>query len=174
MVLYVKILTPLGEMVLASEEDALCGAWFVGQKYFPDLTGFRPPEGKQSKQSKQSKQKSGPLALAAEELERYFAGELRRFTVPLRPRGTPFQKSVWSCIADIPYGELSSYGALAAKLGTGARAVGSATGRNPISVIVPCHRVVGSGGAITGYAGGLDRKKALLRQERQETLSPNL
>ena len=85
--------------------------------------------------------------------------------MPLRPVGTPFQQKVWTGIAQIPYGLLSSYGSLAAKLKTGARAVGSATGRNPISIFIPCHRVVGYSGAITGYGGGLDKKRALLTME---------
>jgi len=149
---YVKVPTPMGEMLLASDGTALCEAHFVGGKYCPS-----PAELKNSK--------SGLLERAAHELELYFAGKLREFTVPLRPVGTPFQQKVWAGIAEISYGRLLSYGALAAKLKTGARAVGSATGRNPISIFIPCHRVVGSSGAITGYGGGLDRKRALLTLE---------
>ena len=150
---YVNISTPIGEMVLISDGTSLCGAYFIGGKYFPSL-----PEGGNSK--------NNLLGQAARELELYFAGKLRVFTVPLRPAGgTPFKQRVWAGIAEISYGRLLSYGALAAKLNTGARAVGSATGRNPLSIFVPCHRVVGHDGAITGYGGGLDRKRFLLALE---------
>ena len=150
---YIKISTPVGEMFLASDGTALCGAYFVGEKRtpLPDRLGRG--------------QKSELLEQAAHELERYFAGELREFTVPLRPVGTPFQERVWAGIAAIPYGRLSSYGKLAANLTTGARAIGSATGRNPINIFIPCHRVVGYAGAITGYGGGLGKKRALLAME---------
>jgi len=145
------ISTPIGEMLLASDGTSLCEANFVGGKYAPP-----PPE---------REQKDDLLELAERELALYFAGKLREFTVPLRPVGTPFQQKVWAGIAGISYGRLLSYGSLAAKLKTGARAVGSATGRNPISIFIPCHRVVGYDGAITGYGGGLDRKRALLTLE---------
>ena len=145
--------TPIGEIVLSSDGTALCGLNFAGGKYFPSLPDR--PAG----------QKNDLLEHTAHELKLYFAGKLREFTVPLRLAGTPFQQKVWAGIAEIPYGRLTSYGELAAKLKTGARAVGSATGRNPISIIIPCHRVVGYGGAITGYGGGLDRKRALLTLE---------
>jgi methylated-DNA-[protein]-cysteine S-methyltransferase len=105
---------------------------------------------------------------AAFELECYFKGELRRFSVPLRPQGTPFQQKVWKGIAEIGYGCTASYGHLAARLNSSPRAVGSATGRNPLSLFVPCHRVVGSDGFLTGYAGGLERKEALLTLEGVE------
>ena len=147
------ISTPLGEMVLTSDGTALCEVNFVGSKYLPSLP------------DRQEGQKDGVLEQAAHELELYFAGKLREFTVPLRTAGTPFQQKVWAGIAEIPYGRLVSYGDLAANLKTGARAVGSATGRNPISIIIPCHRVVGYNGAIAGYGGGLDRKRGLLTLE---------
>lgn len=86
--------------------------------------------------------------------------------VPLAPRGTAFQRRVWDALLAIPYGETRTYGELAAALGSSARAVGSAVGKNPVSVIIPCHRVLGAGGSLTGYAGGLDRKRALLALER--------
>ena len=151
---HLKISTPMGEMLLLSDGTALCEAHFTGGKHCPS-----PPDSSVG-------QENDLLEKAAHELELYFAGKLREFTVPIRPAGgTPFQQRVWTGIAEIPYGRLLSYGALAAKLKTGARAVGSATGRNPISIIIPCHRVVGYNGAITGYGGGLDRKRALLTLE---------
>ncbi|MDR2522654.1 MAG: methylated-DNA--[protein]-cysteine S-methyltransferase [Synergistaceae bacterium] len=149
---YAKVSTPLGEMFLVSEESALCGAWFVGQKYFPSLENWQERE-------------NSVLKAAAQELRLYFAGKLRKFSIPAHPVGTAFQQKVWMAIAEIPYQHVSSYGELAAKLGSSPRAVGAATGRNPVSLFIPCHRVVGSDGAITGYAGGLDKKKALLALE---------
>ncbi|MDR1621527.1 MAG: methylated-DNA--[protein]-cysteine S-methyltransferase [Synergistaceae bacterium] len=164
---WMRCSTPLGEMLLASDESApdepalgkpaLCGAWFVGQKYFPSMAGWR-------------ERKTALFEKAAFELQRYFEGGLRRFTVPLRPRGTPFQQKVWAGIAEIGYGRTVSYVRLAARLKSSPRAVGSATGRNPLSLFVPCHRVVGSGGLLTGYAGGLKRKEALLTLEGIDVL----
>ena len=111
--------------------------------------------------------RSDHLDRAQEQLASYFAGRLRRFAVPLDPRGTPFQRQVWAALAAIPYGETRSYGAVAAAIGqpTASRAVGAANGRNPVSIIVPCHRVVGSGGGLTGFAGGLEAKRRLLSLE---------
>ena len=153
---WMKCSTPLGEMLLASDGSALCGAWFLGQKYFPLLAGW----------TEQKKEQSDALfKKAAWELQRYFGGQLRCFTVPLRPQGTPFQQKVWARIAEIGYGRTSTYGQLAEALGSSPRAVGAATGRNPLSLFIPCHRVVGSEGFLTGYAGGLKRKKALLKLE---------
>ena len=150
--------SPLGEILLAAEDGALCGLWFVGQKY----EGAGLPAG------------SGPGSASADPalekaqawLASYFAGENPKIDFPLAPRGTAFQRRVWAALADIPRGETSSYGALAERLGCGsARAVGSAVGRNPISVLIPCHRVLGANGSLTGYAGGLERKRALLKLE---------
>jgi methylated-DNA-[protein]-cysteine S-methyltransferase len=140
-------------MLLASDGSALCGAWFAGQKYFPACDGWTEAG------------ETGALREAVRELERYFAGDLKAFSVPLAPRGTPFQERVWACIAGIPYGRTESYGALATRLGSGPRAVGAATGRNPVSLFIPCHRVIGGGGHITGYAGGLEKKRSLLALE---------
>jgi methylated-DNA-[protein]-cysteine S-methyltransferase len=109
-----------------------------------------------------------PFARVRDQLEAYFAGELTEFDVSLDlDKATPFRRSVWSALLEIPYGETVSYGELAGRLGvpTAARAVGAANGSNPISIIVPCHRVIGSGGDLTGYAGGLERKRYLLRHE---------
>jgi methylated-DNA-[protein]-cysteine S-methyltransferase len=100
------------------------------------------------------------------QLDEYFAGERTTFDLPLAPQGTPFETRVWESLRAIPYGETRSYGELAKELGSSPRAVGGANGRNPISIIVPCHRVIGADGDLTGYAGGLDAKRALLDHER--------
>ena len=150
-----RIDTPLGPMTLAATAQGLAGAWFDGQAHHPgELAAPVQP--------------SHPwLQQAAQELAAYFAGTRNVFGVPLDPQGTAFQHSVWLALRGIPSGQLHSYGALAQQLGrpAAARAVGAAVGRNPLSVIVPCHRVVGGSGALTGYAGGLHRKQALLALE---------
>lgn len=112
------------------------------------------------------------LPEVASQLTEYFAGRRTRFSVPVKLIGTPFQQEVWTALQDIPYGETTTYGELAQLLGKpqAARAVGLANGKNPISIIVPCHRVVGSTGDLTGYGGGLDRKRRLLAHERADTL----
>lgn len=109
------------------------------------------------------------LVETARQLDAYFAGTLTRFTVPLDARGTAFQKSVWAALLNIPFGETRSYGAIARDIGrpTASRAVGAANGRNPISIIAPCHRVIGSGGALTGFAGGVAVKRWLIAHERR-------
>jgi methylated-DNA-[protein]-cysteine S-methyltransferase len=155
---YMKTLTPLGEMLLVSDGSALCGAWFGGQKYFPVYDGPVRGDWPEARED-------DVLRKAAWELERYFAGDLRVFSVPSAPRGTPFQEKVWAGIAEIPYGRTESYGALAARLRSGPRAVGAATGRNPVSLIIPCHRVIGGDGHLTGYASGLEKKRRLLTLE---------
>lgn len=147
--------TPLGPLTLAATTKGLAGAWFDDQAHHPGVLDA-PVNGGQRW-----------LAQAAFELGEYFAGQRRSFEVPLDPQGTPFQASVWLALQRIACGQLHSYGAIAQEIGrpAAARAVGAAVGRNPISVIVPCHRVVGSDGALTGYAGGLPRKEALLSLE---------
>ena len=150
--------SPLGEILLAAEDGALCGLWFVGQKYEgAGLTAGSTP---------------GPVSAdpvlekAQAWLESYFDGANPEIGFPLAPRGTAFQRRVWAALTDIPHGQTRSYGALAERLGCGsARAVGAAVGRNPISVLIPCHRVLGANGSLTGYAGGLERKRALLKLE---------
>ena len=150
------IATPLGKLLLARTATGLAGVWFEGQKHHPAPLGaaHRPHDAL--------------LRRAAEQLLAYFAGGALEFDVPLDLRGTPFQRSVWQALLAIPGGETRSYGEIAKALGTpsAVRAVGAAVGRNPVSVIVPCHRVVGSDGSLTGYAGGVDRKRALLVLER--------
>ncbi len=149
--------SPLGEMLLASDGDALSGAWFDGQRH-------QPPIGP----AWQQRPDLPVLRRAAAELAEYFAGERFAFDVPLAPVGTPFQRDVWRAIASVPYGGTIAYRELAARAGRpqSIRAAGAATGRNPLSIIVPCHRIVGADGALTGYAGGLTRKRALLALER--------
>lgn len=143
-------------MVLACSEAGLCGAWFVGQRHFdgPATHWIRDDQ-------------HPLLREAATQLRTWYAGQRRDFDLPLSPTGTPFQQSVWAELARIPYGSTRRYGEVATSLGrpTASRAVGAATGRNPLSVFIPCHRLVGRGGAPTGYAGGLARKRALLAFE---------
>ncbi len=160
---YTATLTsPLGPLLLAAEGEAVTGLWLDGQKYY--AAGL-PEQIREDP--------SHPLLRTAGEwLDRYFAGERPDpFLLPLSPRGSGFQKLIWSLLREIPWGETVTYGALAlraeAGLGrrTSARAVGSAVGRNPISILIPCHRVLGTDGRLTGYAGGLGRKEWLLRHE---------
>ena len=148
--------SPLGEMVLASDGKTLTGAWFDGQRH-------QPPIGP----AWQRRHDLPVLHRAAAELAEYFAGERTCFALPLAPVGTPFQRDVWTAIANVPYGETIAYRELAARVGRpeSIRAAGAATGRNPLSIIVPCHRIVGADGALNGYAGGLARKRALLALE---------
>jgi methylated-DNA-[protein]-cysteine S-methyltransferase len=150
-----RISTPLGPMTLAATAQGLAGAWFDGQAHHPGELVAPVLPGQPW------------LQQAAQELAGYFAGTRQGFDVPLDPQGTAFQHSVWHALCGIERGQLHSYGALARQLGrpAAARAVGAAVGRNPLSVIVPCHRVVGGDGALTGYAGGLHRKQALLALE---------
>lgn len=147
-----KTSTPLGEMLLAEKNNALIGAWFLGQKYFP-----LPAEWIEDA--------NALLKRAAEELDRYFNRNLKVFSVPLAPQGTTFQKRVWQQITAIPHGKTLSYGEIAQALSSSARPVGTATGRNPLSLFIPCHRVIGKNGSLTGYAGGLEKKKYLLELE---------
>ena len=153
--------SPLGRMLLAADGDGLAGAWFYGQRYF--ARGLEDDE-------KNVELEAPALAAARRWLDAYFAGERPSAAdVPLAPRGTAFQRRVWDALLAIPYGETRTYGELAAALGSSPRAVGSAVGKNPVSVIIPCHRVVGADGSLTGYAGGLDRKCALLELELEST-----
>ena len=154
-------ISPLGRILLAAEDGALTGLWFAGQKY----EGRGLPESCVSV----SPDREEILAAAAEWLDSFFAGEIPELNFSLRPKGTPFQLRVWKALTEIPYGKTVSYGQLAEKLGCrSARAVGSAVGKNPISLIIPCHRVIGADGSLTGYAGGIDRKKQLLALEQTQ------
>jgi len=155
----------LGTMVLASDGDALTGAWFDGQRH-------QPAQGP----SWERRPRLSILLRAEAELAEYFAAERTVFTLPLAAAGTPFQREVWSAIAAVPYGETTAYRELAERIGRPAsiRAAGAATGRNPLSIIVPCHRVLGADGTLTGYAGGLDRKRALLALESRARAAPSV
>ena len=149
--------SPLGEILLTFDDASLLGLYFVGQKDQPAVAADWVRDDVH------------PLAVrTAGDLARYFAGEPVVFDVPIRFRGTPFQVAVWEALRAIDRGDTVSYAELARRVGVPAavRAVGAAVGRNPISIFVPCHRVVGSDGSLTGYAGGLPRKTALLRLER--------
>ncbi|MEK6353919.1 MAG: methylated-DNA--[protein]-cysteine S-methyltransferase [Burkholderia cenocepacia] len=156
--------SPLGDIAVRIEDDALTGLYFVGQKYFPSLAIVRDADADALARS--------PVARrVAEEIAEYFTGARDTFTVPIHLRGTAFQRRVWQELLAIPFGELVSYGDITERVGlpmSGARAVGGAVGRNPVSIIVPCHRVVGASGSLTGYAGGIDRKRALLSLEGAE------
>ena len=157
-----RIDTPLGPLTLAATSKGLAGAWFDGQAHHPGMLDA-PVDAQQRW-----------LAQAAQELDGYFAGRRHSFDVPLDPQGTAFQASVWLALRRIACGQLHSYGAIAEEIGNpaAARAVGAAVGRNPISVIVPCHRVIGRDGSLTGYAGGVPRKQALLKLEGAQLQGP--
>lgn len=158
MMLYRQIYrSPLADMVLLSDEKALRGAWFIGQKHF--MTGAEGPVADMP---------CAVLQDAAAWLDAYFAGKRPEPAVlALDPKGTPFQRRVWQQLRKIPYGETTTYGELARQLGQpkAAQAIGNAVGRNPLSVIIPCHRVLGTDGTLRGYAGGLAIKEALLLNE---------
>ncbi len=145
--------SPIGLLTLVATEGVLSGLYMVDQRHRPALELPRDDHA---------------LPAARQQLAAYFAGELKDFDVPVALAGTPFQQQVWEALKTIPYGDTWSYGELAARLGRPAasRAVGLANGRNPVSVVVPCHRVVGSNGSLTGYGGGLARKTWLLALER--------
>ena len=151
--------TPMGPLVVAASGRGLRGLWFEGQRHFDGraVEWVDDPA-------------DATIRATTAQLTAYFAGSLRQFELPLDPLGTPFQRAVWNAISRVPYGSTQSYSALAADAGAAgsARAAGAATGRNPLSIVVPCHRIVGAQGALTGYAGGLDRKRALLALERGE------
>lgn len=152
--------SPLGPLTLAARDGALLGLWMEGQKYFG--AGLLIP----GEVSMAAWDECEALARARAWLERYFAGEKPSPSeLDLAPQGTPFQRAVWSLLCELPYGQLTSYGELARRLGASPRAVGSAVGRNPISIIIPCHRVISASGELTGYAGGLERKRWLLEHE---------
>jgi len=144
-----KFASPVGSLWLCSDGEAVTGLHFHEQHGAP---GDHLPLHSAAKQ----------------QLAEYFAGERKGFVLPLRPEGTPFQRAVWRALETIPYGETRSYGQIAAAVGNGkaSRAVGMANNRNPISIIIPCHRVIGSTGKLVGYGGGLEKKMALLELEK--------
>lgn len=151
---YSVLATPIGPITIVSDGDAVT---HLMMRPAADLIA-RPGEWVEN---------DAALSAAREQIVAYFAGELRQFSLPLRPRGTPFQMQVWAALRRIPFGETRSYGALAASIGQpgSARAVGAANRTNPIGIIVPCHRVIGADGTLTGYAGGIERKRFLLEHE---------
>ncbi|MBE7941744.1 MULTISPECIES: methylated-DNA--[protein]-cysteine S-methyltransferase [Ramlibacter] len=147
---------PLGPMLLAASDSGIAGIWFEGQRHMPDTRGWT------------LKDTHPLLTQAVAQLQDYFAGRRAGFDLPLDlSAGTGFQQGVWRALLGVPHGRTTTYGELGRLLGRerGMRAVGAAVGRNPVSVVVPCHRVLGKDGSLTGYAGGLERKDALLRLE---------
>ena len=154
---YTQIESPLGPLLLAADDAGLRQILFV--------------HGRHSAKPEPSWQKDPtPLQPVIDQLHAYFAGDLETFDLPLAPEGTPFQQSVWRNLCDIPYGETISYGELATRIGNpkASRAVGLANGSNPIPIVIPCHRVIGANGKLTGYGGGLPIKEKLLALERRQ------
>lgn len=154
---YDYVETPLGRMLVMSDAGRLVGLHFREDRHQP------MPEQAWTRDSGDA-----VIERTRYQLAEYFAGTRREFDVPMEPRGTPFQQRVWTVLTEIPYGTTTTYGRMARRLGqpTATRAVGAANGRNPISILVPCHRAIGADGSLTGYAGGLERKKALLELEQ--------
>lgn len=150
---YTVLDSPIGRLTLSSDGEALTGLHM--EPYEPALDWRRDP---------------APFKQATDQLDAYFAGERRTFDFPLAPAGTPFQMSVWKALRSIPYGEVRSYGQIAHEIGNpkAVRAVGRANGSNPIAIVVPCHRVIGANGTLTGFGGGIDRKVRLLALEGLE------
>ncbi|WTP61381.1 methylated-DNA--[protein]-cysteine S-methyltransferase [Streptomyces phaeochromogenes] len=149
--------SPYGPLTLVATDGVLSGLYMTDQRHRPPEETFGDPD-------------DTPFTETIDELRAYFAGELKEFSIQLHLDGTPFQRSVWAQLQKIPYGETRSYGELADALGNpnASRAVGLANGKNPLGIIVPCHRVVGANGSLTGYGGGLERKRQLLDFERGE------
>jgi methylated-DNA-[protein]-cysteine S-methyltransferase len=154
---YTQIDSPIGPLLLAGDDTGLRQIEFMNSKR------AHPPD-------QEWQQDPRPLKEAIRQLRAYFAGKLESFDIPLAPEGTPFQQTVWRRLCDIPYGETISYGELARRIGNpnASRAVGLANGSNPIPIIIPCHRVIGSNGKLTGYGGGLPIKEKLLALERRQ------
>lgn len=159
-VLHTVVASPVGDLTLVADGAALVGLYFEGHKRPPRLAGLGPRVAG----------RDPAFAAPIGQLTEYFAGERREFELELAPRGSDFERKVWGLLTKIPYGEKRTYGELAAELGDpgAAQAVGNANGWNPISIVVPCHRVVGASGALTGYAGGVSRKRFLLSLEEPE------
>jgi len=160
MIQYCEIISPLGKMLAAARDDKLVGLWFYGQKYFPATSGGSKKETQ-----------AGIFASLQNQLTEYFARKRQVFDLPLAPEGSPFRMQTWLLLQKIPFGETVTYGELATSLAApegkppAAQAVGSAVGHNPLSILIPCHRVLAKDGKLTGYAGGLDKKAALLQLE---------
>ena len=157
--------SPLGMIYMAADDDVLKGVWFEGQKYFASGLDKNETEDKETPVLKQTK----------EWLDLYFAGKEPEFLPPLAPEGSEFQKKVWKILLMIPYGKTMTYGEIGRKVAEmsgkktmSAQAVGGAVGHNPISILIPCHRVVGTNGSLTGYAGGIEKKIGLLKLEQTD------
>lgn len=152
--------TALGQTIIAANEHGLTGLWFVDQRHFAGIQADWLPE------------ETPVLKQAKQQVLAYFAGDLQQFDLPLAPQGTPFQERVWQALQQIDYGTTCSYADIAQQLNQpkAVRAVGAAVGKNPLSIIIPCHRVLGSQKQLTGYAGGLERKKWLLNLEQTTRL----
>ena len=152
---YSVMSSPLGELTLTANQQGLTGVWFDTDRHQQNREGWL--------------RNDATLAEGCRQLEQYFAGTRRAFDLPLATLGTEFQRQVWGALCSIPFGETRSYGMQAQMIGKPAavRAVGLANGKNPLSIIVPCHRVIGASGALTGYAGGIERKRWLLAHEAQ-------
>ncbi len=150
--------SPLGDILLAAEETGLVGSWFAAQKYYGSTL-----------HSSAAAQENPVLTDAKRWLDIYFSGKEPDFLLPLQLKGTAFQLRVWEILRTVPYGQTVTYSQIAKQISPSmsAQAVGGAVGRNPIAIIVPCHRVVGADGSLTGYAGGTDKKAALLRMEKE-------
>ena len=154
--------SPLGSILLASDGEFLTGLWFINQKYYAKNL------------DNDALEKSLEIfALTKKWLDLYFKGLNPDFNIPIKFYGTDFQNRVWQSLLDIPYGYTTTYGKLARLLHTSARAIGTAVGKNPISIIVPCHRVVGKNNSLTGYAGGIDKKEYLLKLESTNIANNN-
>lgn len=157
---WVEVASPVGPLTLVGDGRSLTGVWFEGHR--PSTGTVDRPDGVQAGDDP-------VLAAAADQLAEYFSGGRTVFDLPVQARGTAFQHRVWAALREIPYGETVGYGDIARRLGLGpaaSRAVGLANGANPVSVVVPCHRVIGADGTLTGYGGGLERKRFLLDLER--------
>jgi methylated-DNA-[protein]-cysteine S-methyltransferase len=155
---HVTVPSPVGPLTIVAAGGKITGLYMDAQRHAPEPESFGLPADPAEE----------PFAAAAAQLRAYFDGGLTEFDLPLSPVGTEFQRRVWAGLRAIPYGETVSYGELASRLGSPAasRAVGLANGKNPIAIVVPCHRVIGADGSLTGYGGGLDRKQFLLALER--------
>ncbi|WP_018685860.1 methylated-DNA--[protein]-cysteine S-methyltransferase [Actinokineospora enzanensis] len=152
---YTTVGSVIGELLLTGDGTSLTGVYMgLDHRHFTGIGADWVPD-------------PAPFRAVAAQLAAYLAGELREFDLPLAPRGTPFQREVWTALTTIPWGHTTTYGSLAHRLGrpTGSRAVGMANGRNPVSIVIPCHRVIGADGSLTGYGGGLPRKRHLLALE---------
>jgi len=156
---YTKLSSPIGELLALSDGESLTGLYYENHRRGPIQTA-------------NLRRDVGPFQGLQAELAAYFAGELDTFSIQLAPRGTEFQREVWNELLRIPRGQTLTYGELAAKVGNpkAVRAAGAANARNPISIIIPCHRVIGANAALTGYAGGVERKQWLLRHEARQQI----